>query len=392
MRKRKKYSLFAAGLLSMSLILSACNSKTGGESSNGSSSKGDDNVVKIGVLAPTTGQSAAEGKDMVHGAEMAAKHINDDGGLDGKKIELVIQDDACDPQQAVTAANKLVQEKVSIVVGTYCSAAALPASGTFNKAGIPAILVGANSSQLPAQGYENLFLINSMVVDQGAEVAKYFKEKGIKNIALVHDNSDFARDLADKTKELHEKNGGKVVAFEAINPEEKDFGALATKLKQLKPDATYFTGFYNAGGLLVKQFKQKGVSGLFVAGDGNPGEPFMEVAGKDNAEGVLISQNVTIDFVDTPEAKAFIDEYKKTYNANPLMYASKQYDGIRLAVDVLKRAKTTTDYKAITQAIRDTKDFQAFGEVYNFKSDGTKENGKYMLVKIKDGKFVLEDM
>ncbi|MFJ7726885.1 branched-chain amino acid ABC transporter substrate-binding protein [Neobacillus sp. NPDC097160] len=392
MGKNYKFPLFVVAMLVLSIFLSACNAKTGGgSSSKGDSNGGDSDVIKIGVMAPTTGQSAAEGKDMVNGAELAAKHINDEGGIDGKKIKLVIQDDACDPQQAVTAANKLIQEKVSMVVGTYCSSAALPASGTFNKAGMPVILVGANSPQLPQQGYKNLFLINSMVLDQGKEVSEYFKKKDIKKIALVHDNSDYARDLADITKELHEKNGGKVVAFEAINPEEKDFGALATKLKTLNPDATYFTGFYNSGGLLVKQFKQKGVSGLFVAGDGNPVEPFMDIAGKENAEGVVFSQTVTLEYVDTPEAKAFLEEYKNTYKSNPLMYGHRQYDGVRLAADVIKRAKSATDHKAIIQAIKDTKDFPAFGETYSFQEDGTKENGKYILIKIKDGSIVIED-
>jgi len=392
MRKRSKLSILSLLLIIFTLILGACSSSSessGGTSSSSSGSDGD--VVKIGVLAPTTGPNAAEGKDMVNGAEMAAKHLNDAGGINGKKIELVVQDDGCDPQVAVTGANKLIQEDVSIVVGHMCSSAALPTSGVFNKAGMPLISVGANSHQLPEQGYENLFLINGMLLDQGQKVSGYFKDKGVKKIALVHDNSDYARDLADITKDLHEKNGGEVIAFEAINPEEKDFGALATKLKSLAPDATYFTGFYNAGGLLVKQFKQKGVSGLFLAGDGNPGEPFVGIAGKEDAEGVIISQNTTIEFVDTPEAKAFIEEYKSTYNSNPLTHGHRQYDGIRLAADAIERAGSATDKEAIIQALKDTKDFPAFGETYTFNEDGTKKNGKYMLVKIENGSFVVEN-
>lgn len=390
MFKRKRFSLIMAALLALALILSGCGSGSGGKSTSsegkGSSSGGGD-TIKIGVSVPTTGPSAAEGKDMANGAEMAAKHINEEGGVLGKKIELVMVDDACDPQQAVTGANKLVQDGVHIVVGHYCSAAALPASGVLNKAGMPTIMVAANSPQLPEQGYENLFIINSMVFDQGKRVADYAKDRGMKNLALIHDNSDYARDLADITKELHEKNGGKVIAFEAINPEEKDFGALATKIKSLNPEATYFTGFYNAGGLIMKQFKQKGVSGDFIAGDGNPTEPFVEVAGEKDAEGVILSQAVTINYVDTPEAKAFVEEYKETYGNSPLTFGHRHYDGIRLAADVIERVGDETDKEALIKALSETKDFPAFGETYTFKEDGTRENADFLLIQLKDGVF-----
>ncbi|WP_144461930.1 branched-chain amino acid ABC transporter substrate-binding protein [Siminovitchia fortis] len=391
MFKRKRLSLIMAALLMLALILSGCGSDGGGKSTSsdggGSSSGGGGDTIKIGVSVPTTGPSAAEGKDMANGAEMAAKHINEAGGVLGKDIELVMVDDACDPQQAVTAANKLVQDDVSIVVGHYCSAAALPASGVLHKAGMPTIMVAANSPQLPEQGYNNLFFINSMVFDQGKRVADYLKDNNMDKLALIHDNSDYARDTADITKELHEKNGGKVIAFEAINPEEKDFGALATKLKSLNPDATYFTGFYNAGGLIMKQFKQKGVSGPFMAGDGNPTEPFVEVAGEKDAEGVILSQAVTINYVDTPEAKAFVKEYKETYGNNPLTFGHRQYDGIRLAADAIERVGDPDDKEALIKALSETKDFPAFGETYTFKEDGTRENADFLLIQLNNGKF-----
>lgn len=143
-----------AALLMLGFILSGCGSGSGGKStssdSGGSSSGGD--TIKIGVSVPTTGPSAAEGKDMANGAEMAAKHINEAGGVLGKDIELVMVDDACDPQQAVTAANKLVQDNVSIVVGHYCSAAALPASGVLHKAGMPTIMVAATHRSFLSRG------------------------------------------------------------------------------------------------------------------------------------------------------------------------------------------------------------------------------------------------
>lgn len=385
-------------LLLLAVVFVACSNDSsssgdsgdnGDASENGSASSGDVDKILIGVPQPLTGPAAAEGQDMVNGAEIAVKHINEAGGVLGKEIELVVVDEACDPQVAVSAANKLVSDGVHVIVGHYCSASALPANDVYNKARIPTILIGANSPQIPEQGYDNIFLINSMVFDQATRANEYFMDNNIKRVALIHDNSDYARDLADATQELHEENGGEVIAFEAINPEEKDFGALATKLKSLEPDAIYFTGFYNAGGLIAKQLKQKEVSGVFMVGDGNPVEPFIEVASIEDAEGVLFTIPVSIDLVDTPEAKAFIKEYKETYNGNPLTFAHRQYDGIRLAADAIERVGDPTDNEGIIKALSETKDFPAFGETYTFREDGTREDADYLILQIVNGEVVV---
>src|SRR5690625_2847012 len=263
--KKFKWLLMLVLMFTLALVIAGCGSDNNDSSANGGSNNGDNNdssnnedgdeggEILIGVPQPLTGPSAAEGQDMVNGAELAVKHINEAGGVLGKQLELVVEDEACDPQVAVTAANKLVSDEVHVIVGHYCSASALPANDVYNKGRLPTILIGANSPQIPEQGYDNIFLVNSMVFDQGQRATQYFTDNDIQKVALIHDNSDYARDLADVTQEMHEAVGGEVVAFEAINPEEKDFGALATKLKSLEPDAVYFTGFYNAGGLIAKQ-------------------------------------------------------------------------------------------------------------------------------------------
>lgn len=390
-------------LLAFAVFIVACSSDSGGSSDEGDSNEtdtssenesassdggGDDDVILIGVAQPLTGPNAPEGQDMVNGAELAVKHINEAGGVLGKQLELVVEDDACDPQVTVAAANKLVADGVHVLVSHYCSAAALPAIDVYNQARIPTVLVAANSPQIPEQGYDNVFLINSMVADQGRRITEYYEANNIQKIALIHDNSDYARDLADITQELHEANGGEVIAFEAINPEEKDFGALATKLKSLEPEAIYFTGFYHAGGLIAKQLKQKEVSGMFAVGDGNPIEPFMEVSGAEDAEGVHFTIPVSIDLVGTPEAEAFIEEYKETYNGNPLTFGHRQYDGIRLIADAIERVGDPTDNEGIIQALADTVDFPAFGETYTFNDDGTRKDADFLILKIENGEVI----
>src|SRR5690606_10869564 len=143
-----------------------------------------------------------------------------------------------------------------------------------------------NSSQIAEQGYPNIFMVNGMVPDQAKKGVDYFMKNGAKNIALIHDNTAYSRDMADFAKNFVEEAGGTVIAFEAINPEEKDFGALMTKMKSLSPDGIYFTGYYAAGGLMLKQFKQKDVGGLFMAGDGSFHQTIIDTAGKEEAEGL----------------------------------------------------------------------------------------------------------
>ncbi|QRG66523.1 branched-chain amino acid ABC transporter substrate-binding protein [Brevibacillus choshinensis] len=378
---KKWRSVITAALLSLSLAVAGCANQ--GQSSGAS---GGDEIL-VGVLLPVTGNNATDGKDMQNAIEMAVKKVNDGGGVLGKKLKIEVADDGCDPQMATTAANKLVSQNVAAVVGGYCSGATLPSSGVFKNANIPMIVPAANSAKLPAQGYDTLFLINGLTPDQAQTAADYMGANQAKKVALIHDNSAYAKDLADFAKAAVEKSGGTVVAYEAINPEEKDFSALVTKLKGIGPDATYFTGYYAAGGLMVKQFKQKGVSGLFMVGDGSFSEDIIKIAGADNAEGLLITATPTAEFIEG--AEAFTTEYKQTYNnLAPGPFSALSYNAVNLLVDALKRANST-DHDALKKAIKETKDFKALGQTISFNAQNTLDTSNFAVLKVAGGKFTL---
>lgn len=378
----RKHSMIALGfVLILSLFLSACSSKTG----SGDSASGDE--ILVGVLLPVTGNNATDGKDMLNAMKMAVEKINSDGGVLKKKIKLEVADDGCDPQMATTAANKLVSKKVVAIVGGYCSGSTLPASGVFHNANIPMIVAAANSSELPKQGYDTLFLINGLVPDQAQTGADYFKDKGAKNIAIIHDNSAYAKDMADFAKKSVEGNGGKVIAFEAINPEEKDFGSLMTKLKSLNPDGTYFTGYYAAGGLMLKQFKQKGVSGSFMVGDGSYSPDIIDIAGSEEANDLLVTATPTANFI--PGAEEFVNNYKSKYNLSPGPFSALSYNGMNLLVDALKRADSTEKDK-IKKALKETKAFEGIGQVIEFSDQNTLSQSNFHVMKVVGGEFTLD--
>lgn len=377
---KKWGSAVISTLLALSLAVAGCANQ------GASTGAGDGNEILVGVILPMTGNNATDGGDMKNAIDMAVKKINDGGGVLGKKLKVEVADDGCDPQMATTAANKLVSQNVVAVVGGYCSGATLPSSGVFKNANISMIVPAANSAKLPAQGYDTLFLINGLTPDQAQTAADYMAANQAKKVALVHDNSAYAKDLADFAKASVEKAGGTVVAYEAINPEEKDFSALATKLKSVGPDATYFTGYYAAGGLMVKQFKQKGVPGLFLAGDGSFSEDIIKIAGADNAEGILITATPTAEFIEG--AEAFATEYKQTYNLAPGPFSALSYNAVNLLADALKRANST-DREAIKKAIKETKDFQALGQTISFNEQNTLDSSNFAVLKVAGGKFTL---
>ncbi|MGG4439930.1 branched-chain amino acid ABC transporter substrate-binding protein [Brevibacillus fortis] len=378
---KKWGSVIVSAMLTLSLAVAGCANQG---SSTGGAEAGE---ILVGVILPVTGNNATDGKDMQNAIEMAVKKINDSGGVIGKKLKIEVADDGCDPQMATTAANKLVSQNVVAVVGGYCSGATLPSSGVFKNANIPMIVPAANSAKLPTQGHDTLFLINGLTPDQAQTAADYMAANQAKKVVLIHDNSAYAKDLADFAKASVEKSGGTVIAYEAINPEEKDFSALVTKVKGLQPDATYFTGYYAAGGLMVKQFKQKGVSGLFLVGDGSFSEDVIKIAGADNAEGLLITATPTAEFIEG--AEAFTSTYKQTYNnLAPGPFSALSYNAVNLLADAIGRANST-DRDAIKKAIKETKDFKALGQTISFNAQNTLDTSNFAVLKVTGGKFTL---
>jgi branched-chain amino acid transport system substrate-binding protein len=366
------------------MLLTACGGATGGGNTAGDSGGG---TILVGVITPTSGSSAQMGKDMNNAIQMAADEVNKNGGVLGKQIKLEFEDDGCDPQMATAAANKLVSNGAVAVVGGYCSGSTLPATGVLHQAGIPWVVTAANSAKIPAQGYNNIFLLNSTVPAQAQTAAEYMLNTlHAKNVAILNDNTAYSVDLAQRTKEDVEKMGGKVVAFDAVNPEEKDFTSELTKLKNLKPDATYWTAYYAAGGLLLKQFKQLGVPGAFGVGDGSNDVTIIKIAGAENAEGMFTTTAPTPQF--EPSAKDWIAQYKSRFNADPGPYSAISYDGMRLIADAIKRAGST-DKAAIVKALAETKDFKTFAGPVSFTSSGEPTKSNFIVLVVKNGKYEL---
>jgi branched-chain amino acid transport system substrate-binding protein len=343
-------------------------------------------TIKIGVPVPLSGGNAKMGSDIVQAATMAAEEQNAKGGFMGRKFEIVSFDDACDAQQSVTAAHKLVDAGVVAVAGGYCSSAAIPASAVYHDAGVAFVADASSNPKLTDQGFENVFRLIGRDDQQGPYAAGFMtKDLHAKKIAIIHDNTLYAKGLAEATRDaLGKMSGVQVVFFDAITPGEKDFSAALTKVKSLSPDVTYFTGYYPEGGLVAKQFKELGVAGKFMAGDANNDPTFIKEAG-DAAQGVYITSTPLPQ--DQSTAKAFVTRYTGRWKQDPGPYSALEYDSVGVVIDAIKRAHSV-DRAAIIKALAGTNGYQGATGKVGFDKKGDRNSVLYITYIIKGDKFV----
>jgi branched-chain amino acid transport system substrate-binding protein len=224
--------------------------------------------IAIGVAGPMTGGEATFGKQMRDGAELAVADINAAGGVLGKKLKLEIGDDACDPKQARSIAEKMAGMKVPFVAGHYCSSSSIPASEAYAEGGVLQITPASTNPTFTERKLWNTFRVCGRDDQQGgvagAFIAKNYKGK---NIAILHDKTTYGKGLADETKKALNKAGGKEKLFEAYTKGDKDFNALVSKLKAAAIDVVYVGGYHQEAGLILRQMRAQGLKAQMISGD-----------------------------------------------------------------------------------------------------------------------------
>ncbi|MBB5632971.1 branched-chain amino acid transport system substrate-binding protein [Cryobacterium mesophilum] len=368
------------------LATSAC---SGGLLGGGGGDKTDSGPIIIGMIVPTSGSSAPTGASMANGAKMAVDEINKAGGiLDGRKLELQIADGACDAQQAVASANKLVSSGVVISVGGYCSGATLPTLPIFDKAGIPMIIPAANSQDLVKEGLKSVFLINGTGLQQSTAALTFIKKQGYKAVALVDDNTSYSVDITTETKKQIEADGtSKVVLKTSVNAGESDYSSAVRDIMGSGADLLYWTGYYQEGGLIIDQLRKAGYTGDIMVADGSADPTLATIAGP-AAEGVYATMTPTPNTI--KGAEGWIADYKAAFGDDPKPYSTQSYDAVRLAAAAFTAAgNTKTD--DVIKALEGIKDFDAFSGPLSFTPEHTLANGGFVILVMKDGDFQLFD-
>lgn len=387
MKLRVPKAVFAGVVAAALLSTTGC----GGILGNAGSSAGSDaGPIKLAAVIPTSGSSAPTGLYMKNGMQLAVDEINAKGGiLDGRKLELDVEDGACDPMQAAAAANKAVSNGDVISVGGYCSGATLPTLPIFGRANIPMIIPAANSQDLVNQKLPNVFLINGTGVQQAAAALKYIKKDGIKSVALVDDSTSYSKDITTETKKEIEADGGaKVALATSVTAGESDYSSVVHDVMAANPDLLYWTGYYQEGGLIINQLKAAGYKGKIMVADGSVDPSLIKIAGAANAEGVLATMTQTPDTIQG--AEKWIADYKAKFNSDPGPYSTQSYDAVRVAAEAITQAKSTKGAD-VQKALAAIDGFKLFSGPLKFTPEHTLSNGGFQILQVTGVKFTLKD-
>ena len=254
-------------------------------------------AIRIGLMCPLTGKWASEGQDMQQIVSLLVSEVNKAGGINGKQIELIVEDDAGDPRTASLAAQKLASAGVMAVIGTYGSAVTEASQNIIDEAEIMQIATGSTSVRLTEKGLPLFFRTCPRDDEQGRVASKVIAAKGFKKVAILHDNSSYAKGLAEEAQKGLKDAGVPVVFYDALTPSERDYTAILTKLKAADPDLIFFTGYYPEAGMLLRQKKEMHWDVPMMGGDAANNTDLVKIAGKDAAKLAKPVANLTINDV-----------------------------------------------------------------------------------------------
>ena len=346
--------------------------------------------VRIGLLAPLTGSWASEGQEMKRAVDLVTAEINARGGLLGRTVEVVVQDDGGDPRTASLAAQRLASSRVAAVIGTYGSSVTEAAQGILDEAGIVQVANGSTAVRLTSKGLKLFFRTCPRDDQQGRAAVGVLKGMGAKRVAILHDSTSYARGLADVAKEGLAGAGLTLAAFEALTPGDRDTTAVLTKLKAARPDVVLFTGYYPEAGLLLRQKRQAGWNVPFLGGDATNNPDLVKVAGKAAAEGFLCLSPPLPQDLEGPEAKAFLADYRAKFGGTPpSIWGVLAGDALRVLARAIEAAKATDGAK-VAAAMRSTvKDYPGLSGKISFDAAGDRVGEVYRVYRVDaSGAFV----
>lgn len=336
--------------------------------------------VTLGLAIGISGQCAAIGQQAKRGAEQAVADINAKGGVLGQKLVLDEQDDACDPKQAVTVANKLVDANVPMVIGHLYSGASIAAAGVYSEAGIVMMSPSATNPELTEKGLKTIFRACGRDDQQGAVSGAYIADhfKG-KRIALLDDKSAYGHGLTQEVAKVLTARGIKPVLVDSITAGEKDYSSIISRLKSAGVEVLYYGGYYPEAGLMLRQAHDQGYQLQLIGADGLQASDLWNIAGP-AANGTLFT--FTPDASASPAARPVLAEFKAA-GFQPDNFAFYYYAGVQVAAQAIEKAHAAKA-AAIVKALRaDTFDTVVGKEAFDAKGD--LKNPSYVVYEWRNG-------
>jgi branched-chain amino acid transport system substrate-binding protein len=326
-----------------------------------------ESTTPIAIVGPITGQYASFGAQMKNGGEMAIADINAAGGVLGKKLNLSIGDDACDPKQAVAVANQMTGAGVKLVAGHYCSGSSIPASKVYAESDMVQISpASTNPTLTDDRAGPNIYRVCGRDDQQGGVAGKYLASHlGDKKIAFVQDKTAYGKGLADETKKAMNAAGKQEEMYEAITAGEKDYSALVSKLKQANIDVVYFGGYHTEAGLIIRQMRDQGMQTILMGGDALITQEFWSITG-DAGEGTLMT--FSPDPRKNPAAAEVVKLFKDK-GIEPEGYVLYTYAALQAWKQAAEKAKSV-ERDDIVKALNDTEFDTVIGKFkFNEKGD-----------------------
>jgi branched-chain amino acid transport system substrate-binding protein len=366
-------SLVAAGLLATITVVHA-----------------QEQVVRIGHVGPLSGAIAHLGKDNENGARLAIEELNAKGvSIGGKKVrfELLAEDDAGDPKQGTAAAQKLIDQKISGVIGHLNSGTTIPASKLYSDAGIPQISPSATNPKYTRQGYKTAFRVVADDVHLGGLLGRYaIKDLKGQAIAVIDDRTAYGQGVADEFEKAVKAAGGKVVGREFTSDKATDFMPILTTLKGKKPDIVFFGGMDAVAGPMLKQMKSLGIQAKYMGGDGICTAELAKLAGDALADGqVVCAEAGGVDGALKKGMEDFGVRYKKRFNVDVQLYAPYVFDAVNVMVDAMVKANSSDPAKYLPLLAK-TNGYKGVTGTIGFDEKGDIKNGALTLFTYKGGK------
>jgi branched-chain amino acid transport system substrate-binding protein len=377
-----KRTLFALLLITTLLLGLACERRGAG---NGGNSTGP---IMVGYYGDLSGRTSSFGQSTKNGVEMAADEINKAGGIDGRTIQIITEDDQGEPNKAATVVTKLInQDKVQALLGEVASSNSLAAAPKAQEAKVPMI---SPSSTNPAVTQVGDYIFRVCFIDpfQGEVMAKFAANNlKAKKAAILYDfNSDYSRGLYQFFKRSFTSLGGQIVSEQSYTQGDRDFSGQLTAIRSANPDVIYVPGYYGEVGVISNQTKQLGIKAPLLGGDGWDAPQLWQLGGA-SLNGNYISNHYSVDDP-SPAIQKFVADYKARYNVLPDALAALGYDSMKVLGDAIKRAGSTENAK-LRDAIAQTKNFPGVTGTITIDQDRNAVKPAVVL-KLQNSKFVYE--
>lgn len=345
-------------------------------------------TIKLGVQGAHSGDLASYGVPSLNAVKIVVDEVNAKGGINGKMVEIIAQDDQCKPEMGTSAATKLISDGVVAVIGPICSGATNASLPLFQNANLITISPTATTPALTEKGDHPLFFRTVAKDNAQAELASNFMQNklNVKKIAYLHDNGEYGKGFADYNRERMEKAGAETVLFEAVTPDAVDFTAVIRKLRRARPDIIVFGGYQPVASKLVQQMRRDRLTTPFLGPDGVKDATFLKMTGKDS-DGVYATYPK--DTTSLPEYKQAREAHLKAYGGEPGFGYYNAYAATQAILNAIAKTESA-DTKVLVDALHNEYINTPIGKI-RFNDKGDAAGMALSIYQAKDGDFVEQE-